>query len=275
MSDADIITIAIAGPGGRVGQRLVAAVEAADDLRLVGGLVRPGSPLVGQALAGAPQAMMTDDPAVLLAMADVVIDFTTPAATRALALAAAGLGGGATTAGAAIVSGTTGLAAADEAALDRAAERVAVVHAANMSPAIHLLAGLVQRATKALGPAWDIEIVEMHHRHKVDAPSGTALLLGQAAAAGRGARLEHLRLAARDGVTGERPAGSIGFASLRGGDVVGEHQVILAGAGERVVLGHVAADRGLFAAGALAAARVIAGRPAGRYTLGQLMGLDD
>ena len=276
MPDRDIIKIAIAGPGGRVGQRLIAAMGSADDLRLVAALARPGSSLVGRPLAGHDDVTVTDDPAAVLAAANVVIDFTIPAATRALAQAAAGLAGeGAATSGAAIVSGTTGLAAEDEAALARAAERVAVVHAANMSPAIHLLAGLVGRATAALGPEWDIEIVEMHHRHKVDAPSGTALLLGRAAAAGRGGTLDQMRLAARDGVTGERPAGGIGFASLRGGDVVGEHQVILAGPGERLVLGHVAGDRGLFAQGALAAARAIAGRPPGRYTLGQIMGLDD
>ncbi len=206
------------------------------------------------------------DPATALADCDVLIDFSTPAASVALCQQAAA-------AGVAHVIGTTGLSDEDLAAIQESAQKTAVVRSGNMSLGVNLLAALVERAAGTLGPAWDAEIVEMHHRMKVDAPSGTALLLGEAAARGRGVNLSDYSVRGRDGLTGPRKPGDIGFASLRGGTVVGDHSVIFAGAGERIEFSHRAEDRGIFARGALAAALWTRGKPPGLYSMTDVLGL--
>ncbi|HYI63872.1 MAG TPA: 4-hydroxy-tetrahydrodipicolinate reductase [Allosphingosinicella sp.] len=240
--------IGILGAGGRMGRAIAAALEAEDRASLAGG------------------ADLGDDPAALAARCDVLIDFSAPDALADNLQAAAA-------ASVPIVIGTTGLGESHQAAIEQAARRIAVLQAANMSLGVNLLAYLVRDAAARLGPDWDIEIVEMHHRHKVDAPSGTALLLGAAAAAGRGVELDDASDRGRDGITGARQAGRIGFASLRGGSVAGDHQVIFAGEGERIELGHRAESREIFAQGAVAAALWLAGRPAGRYTMTDVLGI--
>lgn len=261
--------IGIVGCAGRMGRMLTREAVAAG-ARVVGGTERPGSPEIGRDLGvlagleplGAP---VQDDVDALFAASDVVLDFTVPAATALHAETALRHR-------AALVIGTTGLDAEIEARIDRAAERVPVVAAANFSVGVNLLTALVERAAAVLGPDYDIEIVEMHHRHKVDAPSGTALALGRAAAAGRGAALEEVWVKSRDGFTGPRERGAIGFATLRGGDVVGDHTVLFAGEGERIELGHRASDRGVLAKGAVRAGLWTAGRPAGRYSMRDVLG---
>jgi 4-hydroxy-tetrahydrodipicolinate reductase len=198
--------------------------------------------------------------------ADVFVDFTAPEALESnLAKAVA--------AGKPIMVGTTGLTPAHQRLIDEAATRIALVQAANTSLGVNLLAHLVRQAAARLGPDWDIEIVEMHHRMKADAPSGTALLLGRAAAEGRGVDLDGVSDRGRDGITGPRVAGRIGFASLRGGSVAGDHQLILAAEGERLELGHRAESRAVFARGAIEAALWLIGKPAGRYTMADVLGL--
>ena len=206
-----------------------------------------------------------DDANTLFARSDAVIDFTSPEATAVHAALAAEHG-------VALVVGTTGLEAAHHDALAQAARQCAVVQAANMSPGVNLLLGLTERCARILGDEYDIEIVEMHHRHKVDAPSGTALALGAAAAAGRGVWLESVSQRVRDGHTGPRRTGDIGFATLRGGDVAGEHAVIFAGEGERVELVHKASSRAVFARGAVRAALWTEARPPGLYSMGDVLG---
>ncbi len=255
--------VAIAGAGGRMGQALIEATLAAADLRLGAALDVAGSPFVGhdagERFGRATGVVVGADVAAALAAADVLIDFTRPEGTLAHVAACA-------RAGVAAVVGTTGLDAAQKDALAAHARAVPVVFAPNMSVGVNVLIALVEDAARRLAGDYDIEIVEMHHRHKVDAPSGTALRLGEAAAAGAGRRLADCAVYARQGVTGERPAGAIGFATLRGGDVVGEHTVIFAGPGERVELTHKATSRGNFAAGALRAARYAAACRAERRT---------
>lgn len=207
-----------------------------------------------------------DDPAPIAAAADALVDFSTPAALEAHLAAARA-------AGTPIVIGTTGLTAQHHAAIDEAARDIAVLQTGNTSLGVVLLARLVREAAARLGPDWDIEIAEMHHRQKVDAPSGTALMLGEAAAAGREVALGDVRVADRAGLTGARAEGTIGFASLRGGTVVGDHMVVLAGTGERIELAHRAEDRAIFARGAVKAALWLAGKPAGRYTMDAVLGL--
>ncbi|MEM6422748.1 MAG: 4-hydroxy-tetrahydrodipicolinate reductase, partial [Pseudomonadota bacterium] len=207
-----------------------------------------------------------EDPLPVFARARAVLDFTTPEATVAHAEIAA-------QARLAHVIGTTGFSAAHLAAIDAAARHASIVRAGNMSLGVNLLVALVRQAAASLGPDYDIEIVEMHHRHKVDAPSGTALMLGEAAAEGRGLAFDEAAVRARDGITGARPAGTIGLQSLRGGDVVGEHSVILAGAGERLSLGHIASDRMLFARGAVRAAHWAVPQPPGHYAMTDVLGL--
>jgi 4-hydroxy-tetrahydrodipicolinate reductase len=204
--------------------------------------------------------------AELAAASDVLVDFTRPDALPGHLQAAV-------TGNCPIVIGTTGLTPDDHAAIAAAAQKVAVLQAANTSLGVNLLAHLVQEAAARLGPEWDIEIVEMHHRHKVDAPSGTALLLGEAAARGRGVDLAGMADRGRDGITGERREGAIGFAALRGGSVAGDHQVILAAEGERIELGHRAESRTIFARGAVKAALWLAGKPIGRYGMTDVLGL--
>jgi 4-hydroxy-tetrahydrodipicolinate reductase len=202
----------------------------------------------------------------LATASDVLVDFSAPRALETNLAAAR-------EAGTAIVIGTTGLGETHHALIDDAAKDIAVLQAANTSLGVNLLAHLVRDAAARLGPEWDIEIVEMHHRHKVDAPSGTALLLGEAAAAGRETTLAEVAEEGRAGLDCARTEGAIGFASLRGGSVAGDHQVILAADGERIELGHRAESREIFARGAIRAARWLADKPAGRYTMGDVLGL--
>lgn len=264
--------LVVVGAAGRMGRMLVRTVAEAEGCTLAGALERPGSAALGQdlgALAACPEAAglaVTDDPRALLAEADGVLDFTAPAATVALAELVADRG-------LVHVVGTTGLTEADMAALRGAAARARIVQSGNMSLGVNLVAGLVRRVAAALGPDFDVEIVEMHHRMKVDAPSGTALLLGEAAAKGRGVSLADHRDAGRDGQTGARRPGDIGFASLRGGSVIGDHSVIFAGPGERIEIGHRAEDRGLFARGAVRAALWAKDRPPGLYGMDDVLGL--
>ena len=240
--------IGILGSAGRMGQAVAAAIEAEPGARLAGG------------------ADQGDDPVALARDCDVLVDFSSPGALEANLAAAAGAGIG-------IVVGTTGLDAAQQTLIDRAAERIPVLRAANMSLGVNLLAHLVREAAARLGEDWDIEIVEMHHRHKVDAPSGTALMLGHAAAEGREVELDKVSDRGRDGITGAREAGRIGFASLRGGSIAGDHQLIFAAEGERLELGHRAESRDIFARGAVRAALWLHGKPAGRYTMADVLGL--
>jgi 4-hydroxy-tetrahydrodipicolinate reductase len=242
------IRIGIVGAAGRMGQAIAEQINETGGAELAGGIDQGG------------------DLDYLAATSDVLVDFSTPAALAATLAAAA-------TAGVPIVVGTTGLGAEHQAAIDEAAAWVPVLQSANMSLGVNLLAHLVREAAARLGPDWDIEIVEMHHRHKVDAPSGTALLLGSAAAEGRGVDLEAVGERGRDGITGARKPGAIGFASLRGGSVAGDHQVILAAEGERIELGHRAESREIFARGAVQGALWLAGRPAGRYDMADVLGL--
>ena len=255
------VRVGIAGAGGRMGAALIEATLAADDLTLAGALDVPTSPVigahVGERSGGENGVWVSADVDSVVNACDVLIDFTRPVGTLAHLVACA-------RAGTAAVVGTTGFDAAGKAAIAAHARGIPIVLAANMSVGVTVLAELVQQAARSLGTAFDIEIVEMHHRHKVDAPSGTALRLGEAAAAGAGVDFASHAVYAREGVTGERKPGTIGFATLRGGDVVGDHTVIFAGVGERVELTHRATSRANFAAGALRAARFVAAARAAR-----------
>lgn len=262
---AALVKIGILGAMGRMGRAIAAEVIEADGMELVAVCDRPDHTQVGKPYPGA-DASLVSAAAQVFADADVVIDFTPPGATAEHAALAAKHGKG-------IVVGTTGLSSADEAALNKAAEVVPVMQAGNYSLGVNLLMALVREAASKLGTDWDIDILEMHHRHKVDAPSGTALMLGEAAAAGRGKPLGEVRTPAREGLTGEREEGSIGFAALRGGSVIGEHEVIFASANERLVLSHKAENRGLFAAGAVKAAAWLAAQKPGRYSMKDVLGL--
>ncbi len=251
--------IGIAGIAGRMG-RLVAEEVRGAGLVLAGGIDRPG--------AAVPDGVrLFPDIATLAAAADVVVDFTHAGAVAAHAAALAA-------AGTAWVLGTTGLAAADQDAVARAARRIAVVQSPNFSPGVNLVLALAERMAAALpSETYDAEIVEMHHRQKVDAPSGTALGLGQAVARGRGVALEVVRDSGRDGHTGPRRPGAIGFAALRGGQIVGEHTLIFAAAGEQIAVTHRAFDRRVFATGAIRAAAWVAGRPPGHYGMADVLGM--
>jgi 4-hydroxy-tetrahydrodipicolinate reductase len=258
------LKIAVGGALGRMGRAVAALVEAADDLALAARFDRPDAPAD---LAG-------DVPLTAMWQAiegcDVVVDFSTGPATAALAAAAAERGA------LALVIGATGLTLEEEAAVVRAAAKVAIVKSGNYSVGVNVLAGLVEQAARRLGPdVWDIEILETHHRRKIDAPSGTALLLANAAARGRGAALSAVMIPAREGLGPARPVGGIGFASLRGGGIVGEHAVIFAAEEETVTLSHSARDRTLFARGALEAARWVAGKPPGLYDMVDVLGFRD
>jgi 4-hydroxy-tetrahydrodipicolinate reductase len=262
----------VVGAAGRMGQALVRAVAGTPGAILAAALERPGSSALGQdagTLAGlAPLGILvSDDPLTVFPAADVLLDFTTPAATTGFAALAAQTK-------LVHVIGTTGLADSDMAKLQAAARHTAIVQSGNMSLGVNLLAALVKQASAALDPSYDIEVLEMHHRMKVDAPSGTALLLGEAAARGRSVALQDAAVRVRDGHTGPRQPGSIGFASLRGGTVVGEHSVIFAGSGERIVLSHVAEDRGNFAQGAVRAGMWAKGRRPGLYSMMHVLGLE-
>jgi 4-hydroxy-tetrahydrodipicolinate reductase len=268
------LKIGIAGCAGRMGQTLLRQVAATPGCVIAGGSEAPGGAAVGHdvaALAGLPAAgiAVVDCADALFAACDAVLDFTAPTATVAHARAAA-------TQRKILIAGTTGMGAEDEAVLRDASRQTAIVFAANMSVGVNVLAQVVKQVAALLGPeAFDIEVVEMHHRNKVDAPSGTALLLGRAAAQGRGVDLDAVADRGRDGITGARQTGHIGFASLRGGSVPGDHTVVFASDSERLELTHRAQDRSLFAAGAVRAALWAHGKPAGLYDMTDVLGLKD
>ncbi|MGV6811255.1 MAG: 4-hydroxy-tetrahydrodipicolinate reductase [Brevirhabdus sp.] len=264
--------IAITGASGRMGQMLIKTVRDSDKCRLVGTVERAGHDWVGTdigvAMGGsAAGVMVTDDPLEAFANAQAVIDFTAPQATLDFAQLAA-------QARAVHVIGTTGMTDAQIEQLAPAARHAVIVRAGNMSLGVNLLTQLTKRVAAALDEDFDIEVIEAHHRHKVDAPSGTALMLGQAAAEGRGVVLNDVADRGRDGITGERQPGAIGFAAIRGGDIVGEHDVMFAADGERIILRHVASDRTVFARGALKAALWGQGRKPGQYDMLDVLGLN-
>ena len=263
--------IVVNGVSGRMGRMLVQVIGASDKARLTAVLERPGHAWIGrdlgEMLGGAPSGVpVLDDPRQALAGADAVIDFTAPAASVALAPVAAAMG-------VAHVIGTTGFADADLVAIAQAARTGVIVRAGNMSLGVNLLVALTRKVAQALDDDYDIEVIEAHHRHKVDAPSGTALMLGEAAAQGRGTSLADAAVRGRDGITGPRERGSIGFSAIRGGGIIGEHDVLFAADGERIVLRHVASDRGVFARGALRAALWAQGKAAGEYDMAAVLGL--
>jgi 4-hydroxy-tetrahydrodipicolinate reductase len=265
--------VVIAGAGGRMGRTLIHAIAATKGVTLAGAVEAEGSAVIGRdagELAGlGPNGVkVTSEVASLLAQADGLIEFVIPAATLAFAELTA-------TAGVVHVIGTTGHTAEEEAVIAKAASRAVIVKSGNMSLGVNLLAALAKRVAKTLNDDYDIEIVEMHHNKKIDAPSGTALMLGRAAAEGRGVDLAQHSIRGRDGITGARCAGDIGFASLRGGTVVGEHSVIFAGPAERVELTHRAEDRMIFARGALHAALWAQGKMPGLYSMADVLGLKD
>ena len=270
MADMKLI---VSGAAGRMGRMVVRTAHETDGFKLAGALEREDSPWLGQdpaLLAGCPASglKIVSDPLPLLLGADAIIDFSLPAASVALA-------GLAAQARIVDVIGTTGLSDDDLDRIGAAARHASIVRSGNMSLGVNLLAALTRRAAAALGPDFDIEIVEMHHRMKVDAPSGTALMLGEAAAQGRNVSLRDHSARGRDGLTGARRAGDIGFASLRGGTVVGDHSVVFAGEGERVTLSHHAEDRALFARGALHAALWAKDRKPGLYSMADVLGLGE
>lgn len=268
---SDLPGIAVTGASGRMGQMLIQMIAASGKARLAAALERPGHAWLGRdigaCMGGADLGtVVTDDPLEALTHARALIDFTAPDATVGFAALCA-------QARAVHVIGTTGLEPAHLTKIAAAAHHCAIVRAGNMSLGVNLLVRLTQKVAEALDEDWDIEVVEAHHRHKVDAPSGTALMLGQAAADGRGVALDEAKVSGRDGITGPRKTGSIGFSAIRGGDIVGEHDVIFATAGERLVLRHLATDRAIFARGALRAALWGLGQGPGEYDMMDVLGL--
>jgi 4-hydroxy-tetrahydrodipicolinate reductase len=262
--------IGITGCAGRMGRMVAAAVAGSENCAIAAGSEAAGSSALGQdiaALAGLPACgvKIVADAAKVFRASDAVIDFTAPAATLAHARLALETG-------TALVVGTTGLGAEHEDALGAASQKAVIVRAANFSIGVNVILGLAREAARILGPEYDIEIVEMHHRHKADAPSGTALALGQAVAEGRRVSLADKSVRSRDGITGPRKKGDIGFATLRGGDVIGDHTVVFAGEGERVEIGHKASSRAVFAQGAVRAALWTKGRAPGLYSMRDVLG---
>ncbi len=267
----DLPGIVVTGASGRMGQMLVRTIADSGKARLAACLERPGHPWIGRDIGtcmggGALGVTVTDDTLAAFAGAQGVVDFTAPAATVEFAALAA-------QARLVHVIGTTGLEAEDLARIEAASRHAVIVRAGNMSLGVNLLVRMTQKIAAALDEDWDVEVVEAHHRMKVDAPSGTALMLGRAAAEGRGVALEKAMVSGRDGITGARQRGTIGFSAIRGGDVVGEHDVIFAADGERVVLRHLATDRGIFARGALRAVLWGQGRKPGQYDMADVLGL--
>lgn len=263
--------LVVTGASGRMGRALIKAISENPACVLHAALEREGSPALGQdsgVLAGLqPNGVpVTSDALEAFVKADGVIDFTAPAATVAFA-------GLAAQARLVHIIGTTGMVEADFAAIEAASRHATIVRSGNFSLGVNMLAALVKKTAAALDISWDIEITEMHHRMKVDAPSGTALLLGEAAAQGRGVSLSNAAVKSREGHTGAREAGTIGFQALRGGTVIGDHTVIFAGNGERLELRHVAEDRSLFAAGALKAALWGRGRNPGLFDMQDVLGI--
>jgi 4-hydroxy-tetrahydrodipicolinate reductase len=270
MADMRLI---VAGAGGRMGRSLVRAINDTPGAVLAGALEAPGSELLGKdagTLAGLPAngIILSGDLWTISKEADGILDFTVPAATIANVAIAAQRG-------LVHVIGTTGLSASDDAVIRSVTQRAIVVKSGNMSLGVNLLAALVKRVARSLDSSFDIEILEMHHRAKVDAPSGTAFMLGEAAADGRDIALHDNSARGRDGITGERPAGEIGFASMRGGTVAGDHSVIFAGPYERIELTHRAEDRMIFAHGALKAALWAHGKKPGFYSMADVLGLGE
>ena len=263
--------IAVAGASGRMGRELVQAVLSASDLTLSGALEAPGSPALGQdaglALGRSSGVLITTDVARGLQGAQVLIDFTRPQGTLTHLAACRRLG-------VAAVVGTTGFTAAEKSTIAAAAQQVPVMFAANMSVGVNVMLRLLEQAAQLLGEAYDIEVLEAHHRHKVDAPSGTALAMGEVLARARGVTLDQHGVFSRHGHTGERPPGSIGFATVRGGDIVGEHKVLFAGAGECIEIVHKSSSRANYVQGSLRAARFLAGRSTpGLFDMQDVLGL--
>lgn len=264
MSEA--LRVAITGASGRMGQALALAAEGYQGLRLAAALDHPDAQSIGRPVLPDASVKIISDVEAALGHCDVVVDFTRPEATLAVLELARRAGKG-------MVIGTTGFSPSQLADIDTASADIPIVMAANFSLGVNLLRALVARATRSLGDGFDIEIVEAHHRHKVDAPSGTALALGEAAAEARGTSLDAVAVTSREGNTGARASGSIGFATVRGGDVVGDHQVLFLGDGERIEIGHRASSRATFANGALRAASWLHGRTPGRYDMFDVLGL--
>jgi 4-hydroxy-tetrahydrodipicolinate reductase len=262
---AQPVRVVLSGATGRMGTTLASLIADDASVSLLGGIGR--MPEKGCDI-GCPVVETPETVGHWLRDADVVVDFSSPELLRRLLETH-----GEHLEGTALVIGTTGLAPKEQAMLARAAEQSAVLQAANFSVGVNLLLALAERAAAVLGDDYDVEIVEAHHRRKVDAPSGTALALGESVARGRGVELASVRVDGRSGNSGERPRGEVGFHSLRGGDVVGEHRVMFIGERERIELAHLAQDRALFAAGALRAAKWIAGKQAGTYTMRDVLGL--
>ena len=265
--------IVVTGASGRMGQMLIKAINDSDRATLVGAIERSGHDWVGrdvgEAMGGSAQGVVvTDDAQAAISNAQVVIDFTAPSATVAFAEMAAN-------AGVVHVIGTTGMTADEIALLAPFADRAVIVRAGNMSLGVNLLTQLTKKVAAALDEDFDIEVIEAHHHHKVDAPSGTALMLGEAAAEGRGVALTDAMDSGRHGITGARKRGDIGFSAIRGGDIVGEHDVMFAAAGERIVLRHMATDRAVFARGALKAALWGFKQTPGEYDMLDVLGLND
>lgn len=263
--------IVVTGASGRMGQMLMKTIEASDAARLVGALERPGHAWVGrdagEAMGGAPLGVVvSDDPLEVFARAQAVIDFTAPDASVEFA-------GLAAQARAVHVIGTTGMDDTHLAKISAAAHHAPIIRAGNMSLGVNLLVQLTKKVAAALDEDFDIEVIEAHHHHKVDAPSGTALMLGEAAAEGRGVALDDVRDSGRDGITGARKRGDIGFTAIRGGDIVGEHDVLFAAPGERIILRHMATDRSIFARGALKAALWGQDKEPGEYNMLDVLGL--
>ena len=263
--------IVITGASGRMGQMLIKTVLDSDKVNLVGAVERTGHQWigrdVGEAMGGQPVGVIaTDDALEAFSKAQAVIDFTAPAATLEFAALAA-------QARAVHVIGTTGMTDEQIAALEPASRHATIIRAGNMSLGVNLLVQLTRKVAAALDEDFDIEVIEAHHHHKVDAPSGTALMLGEAAAEGRGVDLNDVRDSGRDGITGARKKGDIGFTAIRGGDIVGEHDVLFAAPGERIVLRHLATDRAIFARGALKAALWGPGKAPGHYKMLDVRGL--
>ncbi|MBY5408319.1 4-hydroxy-tetrahydrodipicolinate reductase [Rhizobium leguminosarum] len=271
MSDA-AMKLVVVGAAGRMGQTLIRLIHSIEGVTLHAAVERAGSPFVGKdagEIAGLGQTGVTigDDPLNAFLDAEGVLDFTSPAATVEFS-------GRAAQARIVHVIGTTGCSDDDNARIAAAARHARIVKSGNMSLGVNLLSVLAEQAARALDPDdWDIEILEMHHKHKVDAPSGTALLIGEAAAKGRGIDLASKSVRVRDGHTGAREAGTIGFATLRGGSVIGEHSVLFAGEGEIVTLSHSAADRSIFARGAIKAALWARDKKPGLYSMLDVLGL--
>ncbi len=265
------VKIAVMGAAGRMGRELVRTLAGVPGCIIAGGIERSGSEWVGQdvgRIAGidALGVAVTDDALELIARADAILDFTSPAVSVEIA-------GLAANARIVHVIGTTGLQSEHMAAIAAAARHATIIQAGNMSLGVNLLIGLTRKIAAALDEDFDIEVVEMHHRQKVDAPSGTALMLGQAAADGRGIALADRSVRVRDGHTGARQRGDVGFAALRGGSVIGDHRVVFAGDGERIEIAHLADDRGIYARGAIKAALWGRGKTPGLYSMIDVLGL--